>query len=360
MNQTPMSQLAHTQVVCTRAWETLQSDLGFSLVLGTRATGDLHLISAKKSGGVHLHVQKFPLCMGIASWQDQLWVACASDVRQYTDILQHPEVHSTEFERCYVPKSIHFTGHLDTHEIAVDQNGQLLLVSSQYSAVVSLSSTHSARVVWNPDFISALKAEDRCHLNGLCLQNGELKYVTLFARTDQPSGWRSRSFESGEIIDVNTGEPVCQGLVQPHSPRLYRGSLYVLNSGAGEFGRVNSKTGRFECIAYVAGYGRGLSFAGDYAIFGVSRPRTDAYIPGLKLHDRLHAMNTQDRCALVAVHLLTGEVIEGIQFHGAVRELFDTQVIEQCRSVSMMDMDQAQHPGLTVIEKATASEQSYG
>ncbi|WP_288108765.1 TIGR03032 family protein [Limnobacter sp.] len=358
MSQTQSNQLAHTQVVCTRAWENLQRDLGFSLVMGTRATGDLHLVSVKKDVGVHLHIQKFPLCMGIATWRNQLWVACVNDVRQYTDILQHPGVNSIEFERCYVPRSLHFTGPLDAHEIAVDRHGQLLIVSSQYSAVVRLSNTHSAGVIWQPAFISALKPEDRCHLNGLCLQDGELKYVTLFARSDAPSGWRKLSFEQGEILDVSTGDAVCEGLVQPHSPRLYRGQLYVLNSGAGEFGLVDLKTGRFECIAYVAGYGRGLSFVGDYAIFGVSRPKTDVYISGLKLHDRLRAMQTQDRCALIAVHLATGDVIEGIQFHGAVRELFDTHVIEDCRSVSMMDMDQAQNPGLVVIDPVRNRETS--
>lgn len=350
MSQPLLNQFSHTQVMCTRAWENLQRELGFSLIMGTRATGDLHLVSVKKDGGVHLHIQKFPLCMGIASWQNELWVACANDVRHYSDVLQHAEVNSVEFERCYVPRSLHFTGPLDAHEIAVDESGQPLIVSTKYSAVVGLSNTHSARLVWKPDFISALKPEDRCHLNGLCLQNGALKYVTLFSRTDASSGWRNLPFERGEILDVTTGDAVCEGLVQPHSPRLYRGQLYVLNSGAGEFGRVDLKTGRFECVAYVAGYGRGLSFVGDYAVFGVSRPKTNAYIAGLPLHDRLRTMQAQDRCALIAVRLSTGEVIEGIHFHGAVRELFDTHVIENCRAVSMMDMDQAQHPGLVVMD----------
>lgn len=357
MNQSALPQNAHTQVVCTQAWEDLQRTLGFSLVMGTRSTGDLHLVCANKGGGVNLHIQKFPLCMGIATHQNQLWVACATDVRQYTDTLQHPEVNSTEFERCYVPRSLHFTGDLDVHEMAVNRHGQLLMVSSKYSAVLTPSNTHSATEIWRPDFISALRPEDRCHLNGLCLEDGNLKYVTLFARADEAAGWRKVPFEKGEVLDVTTGDAVCEGLVQPHSPRLYKGQLYVLNSGAGEFGRVDLNTGRFENIAYVAGYGRGLSFVGDYAVFGVSRPRTDDYIPGLKLHDRLRAMKTQDRCALIAVHLHTGEVIEGIQFHGAVRELFDTHVIENCRNVSMMDMDQSQHPGLVVLESNAVEEE---
>ena len=50
-------------------------------------------------------------------------------------------------------------------------------------------------------------------------------------------------------MDVATNEIVCQGLSMPHSPRWYRDQLWVLNSGHGEFGRVNLSTGQCEAIA---------------------------------------------------------------------------------------------------------------
>ncbi|WP_421831956.1 DUF4915 domain-containing protein [Limnobacter sp.] len=133
---------------------------------------------------------------------------------------------------------------------------------------------------------------------------------------------------------------------QPHSPRLHNGELYVLNSGAGEIGRIDLASGRYDCIAFVGGYGRGLSFIGDYAIFGISKPRHDGYVPDFPLHDRLKALHMPDRCQLIAVNLKTGHVIQAITFEGAAREFFDTVVIPDCRNGVIMNLDEAQHPQL--------------
>jgi hypothetical protein len=40
---------------------------------------------------------------------------------------------------------------------------------------------------WRPPFISALAAEDRCHLNGLCLAKGRPAFVTALARPTRPA-----------------------------------------------------------------------------------------------------------------------------------------------------------------------------
>ena len=127
---------------------------------------------------------------------------------------------------------------------------------------------------------------------------------------------------------------------------MYNGELYVLNSGAGEIGRIDLASGRYDCIAFVGGYGRGLSFVGDYAIFGISKPRHDGYIPNFPLHDRLKALRMPDRCQLIAVNLKTGQVIQAVTFEGAAREFFDTVVIPDCQNGVIMNLDEAQHPQL--------------
>jgi uncharacterized protein (TIGR03032 family) len=178
------------------------------------------------------------------------------------------------------------------------------------------------------------------------MDDGELKYVSMFAATAEPQGWRNLPFNSGQVWSTSDQEAVCTGLVQPHSPRLHNGELYVLNSGAGEIGRIDLSSGRYDCIAFVGGYGRGLSFVGDYAIFGISKPRHDGYIPNFPLHDRLKALRMPDRCQLIAVNLKTGHVTQAITFEGAAREFFDTVVIPDCRNGVIMNLDEAQHPQL--------------
>lgn len=71
----------------------------------------------------------------------------------------------------------------------------------------------------------------------------------------------------------------------PHSPRVYRNKLWLLNSGTGHFGYINRMTGKFEPVVFCPGYLRGLSFHGDYAIVGLSRPRENKTFLGLQLDD---------------------------------------------------------------------------
>jgi uncharacterized protein (TIGR03032 family) len=337
---------AHTQVQVNPAWSELQQRLGFTVLLGTRSIGDLHVLTAPTSGSLHFHVLNFPLCMGMAVQGNHLAVACKTDIRFYHDIVAHSQITSSIYQRCYSPRKIQFTGDLDTHELDFNGRGEALFVASKYSCIARVSDEHSFDSVWQPKFIEKLTPYDSCHLNGLCMENGELKYVSMFAPSAEPHGWQSLPFNSGQVWSAADQEPVCTGLVQPHSPRLYNGDLYILNSGAGEFGRIDLNTGHYDCIAFVGGYGRGLSFIDDYAIFGISKPRNEGYIPNFPLHDRLKSLNLVDRCQLIAVNLKSGAVIQGITFEGAAREFFDTVVIPDCRQTMILGLDEAQQSHL--------------
>ena len=61
---------------------------------------------------------------------------------------------------------------------------------------------------WRPPFIRELAAEDRCHLNGLTLQNGQPKFFMAMSETNEPGGWRPTKASTGCIIDVPSGETV--------------------------------------------------------------------------------------------------------------------------------------------------------
>lgn len=349
MQQQPPQQ-AHTQIKTHPEWAALQQQFGFSVVMGTRSMGDLIVLSVPNPDSVNFHIVNFPLCMGMDIQGDHLAVACQTDIREYHDMLVHPTIQSPVYQKCYSPRSISFTGDLDIHEMKYNSAGTPIFIASKYNCLGVPSATHSMKPVWQPKFIKELKPVDACHLNGLCMENGEAKYVSFFAPTAEPNGWRNMPFNSGMLWSVEEQEAVCTGLVQPHSPRLHEGELYVLNSGAGEFGRVDLQTGKYECIAFVGGYGRGLSFVGDYAIFGISKPRHNVYIDNFPLHDRLRALGEIDRCQLVTVNLKTGNVIPAVTFEGAARELFDTIVIPDCRHAVVMNLDEAQHPDLVVLE----------
>jgi prepilin-type processing-associated H-X9-DG protein len=60
--------------------------------------------------------------------------------------------------------------------------------------------------------------EDRYHLNGLAMVDGQPRYVTALGETDTVGGWRPDK-ATGVVLDVETGAVVVRGLAMPHSPR---------------------------------------------------------------------------------------------------------------------------------------------
>ncbi len=132
------------------------------------------------------------------------------------------------------------------------------------------------------------------------------------------------------MIDVRSNEVILTGLSMPHSPRWYRGKLWLLNSGTGDFGYVDEKTGAFEPLAFCPGYLRGLAFHGDCAVVGLSLPRERAF-SGLALDERLAEKDAQPRCGLMVIDLNTGNIINWLELKGIVTELYDVQVLPGVR-----------------------------
>jgi uncharacterized protein (TIGR03032 family) len=112
----------------------------------------------------------------------------------------------------------------------------------------------------------------------------------------------------------------------PHSPRIWRGQLYVLDSGRGYLCRVDRQTGAAERVAFMPGFLRGLAFAGNYAIATLSLPR-DRSFSGLELDDELKRRDGEPWCGVQVIDLGSGDVVQWIRLTGAMRELFDITVL---------------------------------
>jgi len=145
-------------------------------------------------------------------------------------------------------------------------------------------------------------------------------------------GWRDRRAAGGMLIDVANNAPLLRGLSMPHSPRVHDGKVWLLNSGAGEFGFLDRAAGQFEPVAFCPGYARGLAFAGHYAVVGLSLARENRTFQGLPLDQALAARGAEPRCGLLVIDTRTGNTVQWLRLAGVVRELFDVAVLPGIRN----------------------------
>lgn len=296
-----------------------------SLAFSTYQTGKLFLVGHNADGRFSVYERTFERAMGLATTRSAgqtLYMASLFQLWRLENVLQPGEL-LDGYDRYYVPQVGHTTGDLNVHDVAVDGQDRVLFVSARFSCVATLSDRYHFNPIWMPRFITKLAGEDRCHLNGLAVVDGKPRYVTACSRTDVVDGWREHRRDGGVVIDIESGEVNTHGLSMPHSPRWYRDRLWLLDSGNGYFGYLDAVTGRFERVTFCPGFARGLSFAGDYAIVGLSLSRHDPTFHGLSLQSRLDAGNVTARCGLLVIDLHTGDAVEWLRLEEPVRELYD-------------------------------------
>jgi uncharacterized protein (TIGR03032 family) len=309
----------------------LLAQLRLSVLISTYQTGHLVVVSAAK-GRLTLTFHQFERAMGIALKQGTIAICTRKEVwflRNAPDIAAKLQ-HSGQHDACFLARTSHFTDDIHAHEAtwvegeaagARARASEFWIVNTLFSCLCALHPHYSFAPRWRPPFISALRPEDRCHLNGLAVVDGKPRYVTAFAETDTPSGWRALKHNGGCLIDVPIGRVVARGLSLPHSPRVEGNQVFFLHSGRGELAVGDPKTGEVTPVAPVPGISRGLAIHGGYAFVGLSKARpTLEGVPVVAERDKL-------RCGLWVVDLRTGAIAAHLEFCTGVEEIFDVQVL---------------------------------
>ena len=310
------------EISTSRQFTAWMAEQKLSVALTTYQIGKLFLLGTKTSGELSVFERTFNRCMGLCPTANGFYMSSLHQVWRFENLFRHGELQD-DHDRLYVPQVGNTTGDLDIHDMAVDANGRLVFVNTLFGCLSTLSETHSFKPLWRPPFISKLAAEDRCHLNGLAMKDGQAAYVTAVGESDVVDGWRDHRAGGGIVMDVNTNEVVARDLSMPHSPRWHQGKLWLLNSGTGWFGYVDMQTGRFEPVTFCAGYMRGLYFHGDYALIGTSKPRHNKTFSGLLLDENLRARKAEARCGVQVIDLRSGDAVHWLRIEGVVDELYD-------------------------------------
>lgn len=300
-----------------------------------------------------MHQRNFVRAMGLCATPQRLYVASIAQVWRLENVLHADQKANDHFDRLYVPRNAQTTGDLDIHEIAVDREGRVVFVNTKYSCLATFSLTDSFRPIWQPAFISRLAPEDRCHLNGLAMQDGRPRYVTAVSRSDVVDGWRERRGQGGVLIDVDDGRIVTDELSMPHSPRLAGGALWVLDSGRGYLCRMDPASGKRESVGFCPGFMRGLSFWRNHAAIATSLPRDGAFT-GLELDANIRARDGEPRCGLFIMDTRTGDILHWLRFEGSIRELFDIAFLPGIRAPMCVGLENPEMRTLITYEGSDA------
>ena len=312
----------------SRGFNGWLSDLGGSLAFTTYQAGKVFFLGLKPDGGLSVFERTFPRCMGMGVSDDGRSLLLATHIQLYRfDNLLPRGMRQDGYDAAFAPHQSWITGDLDIHDVAFGGEGRPVFVNTLFNCLGTVSDGYSFKPIWRPKFISKLAAEDRCHLNGLAMKNGKPKYVTCVSKSDVVDGWRDRRNDGGMVIDVTNNKVICEGLSMPHSPRLHKRKLWILNSGTGEFGWIDIKAKKFNPVCFCPGYARGLAFVGKYAIIGLSQARENKTFSGLDLDAALAKRDVDARCGLLVVDLDTGDAVEWLRLEGVVTELFDVSFL---------------------------------
>ena len=302
-----------------------------SLAFSSYQSGKLYLVGRGPKGGLRVNERFFQKAMGISVQdKDTILLVTAAQILRFKNTLDPGQFINKTEDACFVPRVSYTTGALDGHDVGQLSDGTVVFVNTRFNCIATLSDRKSFKPIWKPKFVSQIINEDRCHLNGMAIENGELRYASAVSKSNTIDGWRDRRDNGGIVIDIKANKIVCEGLSMPHSPRMHDGKLWVLNSGTGELGWVEIgktvKTSKFHPVAFCPGFVRGLSFHGKYAFVGLSKPRYKRF-EGLELDKKLEEADSEPWCGVQIIDIETGACIQWLRLDGGVAELYDVGVV---------------------------------
>jgi uncharacterized protein (TIGR03032 family) len=321
--------------------------LGGSLAVTTYQAGKILLLSAPSPDRLVQLPRTLEKPMGMAVHSDgkRLAIACKQNVQTFANAPElaanYPKNPGT-YDALFLPRATYHTGPMDWHDLAWTDDG-LLGVNTLFSCIARIDDSHHFTPVWTPPTVSEWVGEDRCHLNGLAVRDGEVAYATAFNRGNSAKSWRSELLGHGVLWDVKSNSPLATELSMPHSPRWYNGNLYVLQSALGSIGRVDVHTGTYQEILRVGSFVRGLALVDHIAFVGISKARTQS---SSFAHLNLPVA---DRCGLLAVDLRSGEIVGEMTWHSSVDELFEVHWLSAGRRINLLTAaTEDHHFGVTV------------
>jgi uncharacterized protein (TIGR03032 family) len=317
----------------TPSFVALLEQLGCSLVISNYQSSTVMTFSTLEDGRPVQMFAPFRAAMGLALEGDRLAVAARSEVVILTNLRalapRFPKYPGL-FDGYFVPRARYITGDCALHDLAFD-GAAVLAVNTNYSCVCRIDGIRNFEPIWTPSFISEIRPGDRCHLNGMALADGTLRYVTALGTSNVSRGWTTDKLTGGVVMDAPTGEIVARGLCMPHSPRLIDGKLYLVEAGTGTLSTIDPASGARTPIVTLPGFARGMAEHGGYLFVGLSLVRESLGFKNLPIEQSGQELI----CGVVAIEIASGNVVGTLRYIGGCSEIHDIQVMAGVRRLGI-------------------------
>lgn len=153
----------------------------------------------------------------------------------------------------------------DLHDLLTTVDGTFAVFTDS-NQVVRLDANYSVVESW-----CFGDEPDSAHVNCLAMHNGRL-VVSMFGRFAAHWGYKGATRQAGLVVDVRTGQPLIEGLSQPHSLVSIGEELWLCNS-EDQTVRVYGADYQLKRTVALPGYTRGLAVGREHLYVGLSRSR---------------------------------------------------------------------------------------
>jgi uncharacterized protein (TIGR03032 family) len=175
----------------------LLNKLGCSIAISTYQAGKLVFISPNPDNERLVQLPRtFNKPMGICFKSDdptKLAIACKDEVIVFKDVkslAKHYPKSPNVYDALYMPRVQYKTNFLDIHDIEFGKDA-IYGVNTLFSSIIKLSEDYNFEPVWQPKFIDKIVSEDRCHLNGMIMEDGLPSMATCFNQGNTHQSWRN-------------------------------------------------------------------------------------------------------------------------------------------------------------------------
>ena len=319
------------------------AEAGLSVLVTTYQAGKL-VILRNNQGVLNTHFRNFMKPMGLAVSGGKLAIGCNVDIWEFHNVPAvcprldaHEENKDTGFQHdaCFLPRRSHTTGDVQIHEMAW-VNDELWFVNTSFSCLATRSDTNSFEPRWRPKFVTEFVPGDYCHLNGLAMRDGRVRYVTALGETNSLGGWRENKRNGGLLIDVDSNEIIARGLSMPHSPRWYRNKLWLLGIGRRQHRHGRSEDGPLRSHRPVA-----RLYAGHLVLrsAGLCRFVASSRVGRLQWHSAWSSGSKNAPAACGSSTSRRDKPIGFCRFEDAVQEIFAVEVLVGSRFPDLINHD---------------------